>query len=129
MVQVVHYPMFDRVGTDQFARYAQDHARLITPIVGIPMLIELSTAAALLWMTPAPASSRAVLWIGLAMVLAIWLITALVSVPCHQQLAGGFEPLAHGRLVWTNWLRTGLWSARGLLVAWLLWTQIQTASA
>ena len=48
MVQVVHYNLFDRVGNDQFAQYESDHGRLITPIVGVPMLLEITTSAALL---------------------------------------------------------------------------------
>ena len=52
MVQVVHYKMFDRVGSDEFTRYEADHTRLITPIVLPPMLIELVTACALLASAP-----------------------------------------------------------------------------
>jgi hypothetical protein len=32
-------------------------------------------------------------------------------------LEQGFEAGAHGRLVATNWVRTGAWTARGVLVA------------
>lgn len=48
MVQAVHYKMFDRVGTGEFVQYEEDHNRLITPIVAVPMLPELATAGALL---------------------------------------------------------------------------------
>ena len=49
MVQIVHYRLFDRVGRDQFVRYEADHGRLITPVVGIPMLVEIATSAALVF--------------------------------------------------------------------------------
>jgi hypothetical protein len=46
-----------------------------------------------------------------------WLSTAIVQVPLHRRLEQGFEAGAHGRLVATNWVRTGAWTARGVLVA------------
>ena len=52
MVQIVHYNMFDRVGEEQFQQYEADHNRLITPIVFLPMLIELATAVLLVVSTP-----------------------------------------------------------------------------
>ncbi len=116
MVQVVHYKMFDRVGVEQFARYEADHNRLITPIVGIPMLVELATAAALLMSAPAT-FPRWAAWTGLALVVAIWISTALLQVPCHQRLMSGFDEKAYQQLVATNWIRTGLWSIRGGLLA------------
>ena len=115
MVQIVHYKMFDRVGADVFARYATDHSRLITPIVGVPMLIELATAAALCWVTPRGVAST---WMIAAagLVAVLWLSTALLQVPAHTVLAGGFDVEAYRRLVGSNWIRTAAWSARGVLM-------------
>lgn len=123
MVQVVHYKMFDRVGDDEFARYAIDHARLITPIVALPMLVELASAAALCWITP-PGMSRALLIVGFGLVILIWLSTALLQVPAHERLAKGFDVVVYQRLVSTNWIRTVAWTIRGvmlffLIVSWL----------
>ncbi len=115
MVQVVHYKMFDRVGTEEFVQYEADHNRLITPIVGIPMLIELATAAALLYSAPSTLPRWAAL-AGLAMVVAIWISTAVLQVPCHSKLMHGFDQQAYQRLVATNWLRTALWTARGAMM-------------
>ena len=65
MVQIVHYKMFDRVGEDVFVRYAVDHGRLITPIVMVPMLIELITSVGLLASLAARCVSRCTGgWIG-----------------------------------------------------------------
>ena len=118
MVQIVHYNLFDRVGLDQFAAYEADHNRLITPIVAIPMLIELLTAAYFILRPPIGVSTS---WMvaGLGMVIAVWLVTATLSVPYHGRLMNGFDANAYRGLVLTNWLRTGLWSARGLLVGWI----------
>lgn len=120
MVQVVHYPLFARVGSAEFAGYQAAHASLITLVVGPLMLLELFTAVAILSLWP---SSLPVWvgWLGLALVGVIWLTTLLASVPLHARLATGFDAQAHNLLVATNWIRTLAWTARGLLLAWVLY--------
>ena len=76
MVQVVHYKMFDRVGTAEFVQYEVDHNRLITPIVAPPMLIELATACALFAFAP-PGFPRWATWIGLILIAIVPLTKAL----------------------------------------------------
>lgn len=124
MVQIVHYAMFDRVGEDQFVVYERDHNRLITPIVAVPMLIELVTAAYLVYRSP-PGIQSSVMIVGLAMVGLIWLATATLSIPYHGQLLNGFDPVAHRGLVTTNWVRTILWSGRGILMSYFAWRLIE----
>lgn len=119
MVQVVHYNLFDRVGEEQFLQYEADHSRLITPIVGIPMLVEIVTAVALL-LSPTKLLPQWAAWTGLAFVIVIWLSTAFIQVPCHQQLSTAFSSDVCRRLVASNWIRTVLWSGRGLLLAYFL---------
>ena len=75
-IQVVHYNLFDRVGQKEFKQYEADHNRLITPIVGPPMLIEIATAGLLLTMAP-PGFPRWAAVAGGAMVIMIWISTAL----------------------------------------------------
>lgn len=116
MVQIVHYPLFDRVGSEAFSRYEADHGRLITPIVGVPMLVELVTAI-LLVVSGSTILPRWASVTGLGLVIAIWLSTAFLQVPCHNRLAHGFDADAYRTLVTTNWIRTLLWSARGLMLA------------
>ena len=43
--------------------------------------------------------------------------TAFVSVPLHERLTATFDHDAHRRLVSTNWIRTGAWTTRGIVVA------------
>jgi hypothetical protein len=123
MVQVVHYPLFARVGSAEFAGYAAAHAHLITYVVGPLMLLELMTAIVLLAQWP-PALPGWIGWLGLALVGVIWLTTMFVSVPLHARLATGFDAQAHALLVGTNWIRTLAWTARGLLMAWLLYNTL-----
>ncbi|TWU66969.1 hypothetical protein [Crateriforma conspicua] len=119
VIQIVHYAMFDQVGEQNFQRYAVDHARRITPVVGIPMLIELATSAYLVYRPP-PQLSVFWLWVGLVMVGLIWLSTAAIQVPCHDQLGRGFDADVCRHLVHSNWIRTVLWSARGVLTFYLV---------
>ena len=53
MVQVVHYPLFAKVGSEEFVGYQISHQTLTTLVVGPPMLIEIATAVLLIWIRPA----------------------------------------------------------------------------
>ena len=46
-VQLVHYPLFARVGEGTFSAYEQDHQRRITWIVMPVMLVELASGVLL----------------------------------------------------------------------------------
>ncbi|MEM0925399.1 MAG: hypothetical protein AAGJ83_05125 [Planctomycetota bacterium] len=127
MVQVVHYNLFDRVGESGFVRYETDHSALITPIVGPPMLIELGTAILLVVACPAGVSRFAMI-AGLASVILIWLSTAFIQVPCHARLSDGFNPRDYQLLVGTNWIRTILWTFRGLLMLYVTATLLRPES-
>ena len=39
-VQVVHYPLFDRISGDASIQYAAEHQRRTAWVVGLPMLVE-----------------------------------------------------------------------------------------
>ena len=118
-VQVVHYPLFVGVGHDRFATYEAKHQRLTTLVVAPPMTIELVTGVMLVWLRP-PGVGMSWAIIGVALIGVIWLSTALVQVPQHRALAGGFRARPHALLVGTNWVRTVAWSLRGALVLWMI---------
>jgi len=123
-VQVVHYPLFARVGEAGFALYAQTHSRLTTWVVAPPMLLELATGVLLLWMRP----EGVALWpaiAGAALLGVVWLATAALSVPRHKILVGGFDPDAWRALCLTNWLRTAAWTIRAVLVIVMLAAAIE----
>jgi uncharacterized membrane protein len=119
-VQVVHYPLFASVGERGFRAYEERHANRTTFVVLPPMVAELGLSCWLLLRAPEAAQQLA--WAGAAMVVALWLSTFAVQVPCHARLSQGFDPQAWRRLVATNWLRTALWSGRAGIALLLLWS-------
>jgi hypothetical protein len=125
-VQLVHYPLFAKVGAGCFADYQHEHARRITWLVVPLMTAELALAAGLV-LAPPPALPPWSAWLGLALAAAIWLSTFFAQVPQHAVLARGFDARAHAALVRGNWLRTCCWLARGALAVW--WLQLQAGSA
>ena len=118
-VQLVHYPLMAKVGTEGYRDYQLAHERLTTWAVGPPMLVELLCAV---WLVIAPPPDIApwLAYFGLALVAVLWLSTAFLQVPRHRQLESGFNETAHRRLVQTNWLRTAVWSLRGVLALWMI---------
>ncbi len=114
-VQLVHYPLFERVGEVGFGAYEREHARRTGWAVAMPMLAELGTASALAWRL-----GGVLAWSGLVLLMVIWLCTWLWQVPAHRRLEHGFDAATHRRLVRTNWVRTIAWSARGILALALL---------
>lgn len=120
IVQVVHYPLFSRVGSERFRPYMEDHNVLITYVVLPPMLVEAATAVLLLLLRP-PQLPVWAAWTGLVLVGVIWLSTFFLQVPQHSILMNDFDDAAHRLLVSTNWVRTAAWTARSLLLGWVIW--------
>lgn len=118
-VQVVHYPLFAQVGEDRFTAFHAQHSSRTTLVVLPPMAVELATS---LWLVVAPVAgtSRALAGVGLALAVLTWLSTGLLQVPRHAELGAGFDPVVHGRLVRSSWVRTAAWTAHGAVVAVLL---------
>ncbi len=102
-----------------FVPYNEAHMWLTSWVVAPPMVVELATAMWLIFDAP-PAVPQWVAAVGLALVAVIWLSTALLQVPRHRELAAGYLARPHRRLVLTNWLRTAMWSVRGVLVLWMV---------
>lgn len=119
-VQIVHYPLMGRVGRSHFVAYSESHSRLTSYVVGPPMLVEAATAGLLLAVRPAGIPFYAAL-AGAGLVAAIWLSTALLQVPRHTAFGRGFDRREHRTLVATNWMRTAAWTARALMVLWMVW--------
>ena len=114
-VQIVHYPLFGSVGREGFAEYSKAHSRLTGFVVGPPMLLEAATAVALV-LPPPDGVPFSLPLLGLVLLAVVWLSTAFLQSPQHGILGRGFVASSHRFLVLSNWARTVLWTARGLIV-------------
>jgi hypothetical protein len=111
-VQVVHYPLFARVGAGHSVAYQAEHIDRTGLVVAVPMLVELASCALLTFRGDTAVWQR---WPGALLLAIVWIGTAVLLVPAHEALARGFDANVHARLVGTNWIRTAAWSARAAL--------------
>ena len=119
-MQLVHYPLLDRVGSDAFPAYETAHNQLFFLVAGPGVLLTLITGVLLLFVRPA----QVPLWMavfGLALFVVIAVSTALFQAPQHAILSSGFDRQAYEFLLRTNWIRTAAWSVYGLLALWMVW--------
>jgi hypothetical protein len=101
-VQIVHYPLFARVGAENWEEYHNAHLRLLA----------LTRPS---WLSPP------LLWAGFACAVLTWAVTFFVSVPLHGTLSRSFDEAAIARLVATNWLRTVFWTAHVFVLLTQVW--------
>ncbi len=118
-VQIVHYPLFAKVGAAAFKDYEHDHQRKTTWVVAPVMLIEAAAATILVVPLFSVADSR-LAWLGLALLAVVWLSTFLVQVPLHAALERAPSRETMDRLVLTNWVRTAAWTARAVVAGLML---------
>jgi hypothetical protein len=112
-IQIVQYPLFDRVGREAFPTWHAAYTAAITWVVAPLMLAELASA---LWLLGVVGYREPLFLASLLPLALVWMATAFVQVPLHGRLARGFDAASHRRLVRSNWLRTSAWTLRaGLL--------------
>ena len=114
-VQVVHYPLYDRIGAQNFCIYERDHCALTTMVVAPVMVVELFSAILLVVARPKSLGLTEVLS-GLLLLGIIWISTLFIADNYHGQLSTGFSGEPYKALLAANWLRTVCWSLRGALV-------------
>lgn len=119
LVQLVHYPLFARIGAADFVAYEREHCRRIGPLVLPLMLAELFLA---LWLPFAAgdATDRTLALAGLGLLAVVWASTFFVQVPCHQRLERQHDAATIARLVATNGWRTAAWTGRAAVAVMLL---------
>ena len=117
--QVVHYPLFARVGAEGFIHYQAKNLQLTGIVLGPMLFTEGVTALLLVW-NPPPGIEPYQAWAGIALLAIIWVATGLFQMRFHSILAKGFRDRTHTLLVRTNWIRTVAWSARGVLAIWMV---------
>ncbi len=118
MCQIAHYPLFEDIGSGLPNYQVRNRVRT-TFVVGPPMLVEAAMALVILIWLPAGVPMWAA-WLGFALVAVCWITTLVRSVPAHERLTAAYDEDALTQLVRTNWIRTIAWTARGVLVLWML---------
>ena len=112
VVQLCVYPRFMEIAPEKFVGAHLRHSFGIGLIVAPLMVVEILTAIFLVWV----GVGGVVQWVVLALTLSTWVSTAFIQAPCHTRLMQGFDAAKCRFLTRSNWLRTGLWSVKGILV-------------
>jgi len=104
LVQLIIYPSFyyteEKAFIDLHGRYTALIGLIVTPLMFIQAGVEV-----VYFLEQDPR------WQRILIILAIWLATFSLSVPCHSRLHGaGKNLIIIKRLVTSNWIRTLCWS-------------------
>ncbi|MDB6073892.1 MAG: hypothetical protein JWO89_1532 [Verrucomicrobiaceae bacterium] len=118
MVQMVQYPQFHHVGQEKFCAYHASHMMRITIALCPLLLVEMGTAAWLLWN-----GERHGWFLASLPFMAVNVgSTFLLQAPLHGRLSTQYSEALIRRLIATNWLRTVAWTTRGVCV--LMWLRV-----
>jgi hypothetical protein len=103
-----------------FVTFERFHQQRVVAVLSVFAVVEVVSAGALALVDT---GTPTWLWLtGGVVLVALWVSTGAYYAPLHGRLATGFDGRLHRRLVRSNWLRTALWSARGVLAATMLFT-------
>ena len=114
-IQLVHYPSMKYIPKDRFPEYHNFHSIRIS-ILAIPLMFaELVTSIILLYQNLNNAI-QTIFLVNLILVLLIWLSTFLIQVPLHNALSKAKNTEKLSKLIFSNWIRTILWTSRSILM-------------
>lgn len=114
MVQIVHYPLFSFVERSHYSDFQNAHMHRISLVVLPIMIAELITALLLLY-----SSKEAMVFflLNAGLLTLIWIVTFVVFTFIHARLRRGYDDSLLKNLVEFNWIRTGLWTFRTVLIS------------
>jgi uncharacterized membrane protein len=117
--QAVHYRLLGRVGGQAFVEYEQENTRrtewVLIPVMAVEWII------ALLLLRRQPEGflpSHA--WLNAYLLAVIWVSPFTLQGPYHNVLVRRFDPVVCRSLLRTNWIRTITWTARIILLLFIL---------
>jgi len=119
-VQIVHYPFFAFTVKEDFPQIGNAHSTRTGYVVVPLMVLELATSLYLAAFSPS-SQFQLPFGIGAGLVLLIWGSTFFIQVPILKRLVGSYNEDEHKKLVNTNWIRTILWSARSVIIFYILY--------
>jgi hypothetical protein len=114
-VQIIHYPLFHEISSKDFPNYEQKNYR--TTYLTVPvMIVELFTGIYLLF------NAYADLFLyNMILLFFIELSTILFQIPIQISLSKKGSSIMISKLVYTNWIRTILWSVRCIILVIILY--------
>ena len=115
VIQLVHYPSFHFIDKDIYDSFQKFHMNKISIIVIPVMILELVTGFLLLIGN----SKNILIIISFGILILIWGITGLFFSDAHGKLISGYNELIVNKLVSMNWIRTGLWTFKMILLLYL----------
>ena len=121
MVQIVHYPLFKQIRSEQFIDYESRHSKLITFIVAPVMSIELVSGIVLAISNYLDGPNYNLFFLSFIFLVLIWLSTIFIQIPQHRKLGAGYNALVIDKLVSYNWIRTISWSLRTLILIYIIY--------
>lgn len=116
LVQLLHYPSYKYINSDQFTAYQTFHTQTITFIVGPMMVAEIFSGLYLMMQM----NWEKIYLVNFVLLMIIWLATAILSVPNHGKLALGYDLGVVDYLIRTNWIRTLAWTIHSGILVYLL---------
>ncbi|MFZ8999571.1 MAG: hypothetical protein ACO3D0_14560, partial [Ilumatobacteraceae bacterium] len=104
--------------TAGFVTFERFHQQRVVAVLSVFAVVEVVSAGALALVETGVSSW---LWLSGGVVLVVlWVSTGAFYAPLHGRLSTGFDARLHRRLVMSNWVRTVLWSVRGVLAVSML---------
>ena len=107
ITQFVSYPLFLKVGKEQFSKYRQSYTFYISTIVLPAMVLELLLSFNQIIHGIDFFSVFNLIIIGI-----IWLSTFFIQVPIHNKIAYRYDKKLIKKLILTNWIRTCAWTCK-----------------
>ena len=111
LVQILQYPFFRYLDRENFLEAMLFHQNRITIIVMPLMAAEIIICILLTVLYPSLST-----YLQMALVTLIWLSTFFIQVPLHNQLLNGPNLDVIKKLTLSNWIRTGLWTLKLILL-------------
>ncbi|MFZ9040940.1 MAG: hypothetical protein ACO225_04605 [Ilumatobacteraceae bacterium] len=117
-IQLLVYPLMAKVPAAGFVAFERFHQQRVVAVLSVFAVVEVVSAGALALVDTGVSSW---LWLSGGVVLVVlWVSTGAFYAPLHGRLSTGFDARLHRRLVMSNWVRTVLWSVRGVLAVSML---------
>lgn len=116
--QIIHYPLYMKI-REGFIEYERSYIRRSAILLGPLILIEALTAIILIGMAKEGILIK-LAGVNLILLILIWLSTFLFQTTQHQKLSIRFSKKILQGLIHFNWVRTILWTAKGVVMFFFL---------